>query len=110
MARKSMIKVKPKKPKVGEIAKVSLMVMHPMETGLGKDKATGKAIPAHFINEIEFKFNGKTLTKIEGWETISANPFYEIKMKVTEKGKIEATFKDNQGEVQTKSKKIKVKS
>ncbi|MEA3288952.1 MAG: thiosulfate oxidation carrier complex protein SoxZ [Campylobacterota bacterium] len=109
MARKSMIKIKPKKPKAGSIAKVSLMVMHPMETGLGKNKKTGKAIPAHFINDIDFQWNGKTFTKIEGWETISANPFYEVKLRVPEKGKLSVTFKDNQGEVITKKKKVKVK-
>lgn len=109
MSRKSMIKIKPKKPKVGEIAKVSLMVMHPMHTGLGKDKKTKKPIPAHFIDEIDFQWDGKSFTKIKGWETISANPFYEVKFKVPGKGKLSATFTDNQGEKITKKKKVKVK-
>ena len=109
MARKSMIKIKPKKPKVGSIAKVSLMVMHPMLTGMTKDKKTNKIQPAHFINDIEFKWNGKVFTKITGWETISANPFYEVKFKVPEKGKLSVTFKDNKGEIMTKTKKVKVK-
>ena len=109
MARKSMIKIKPKKPKVGEIAKVSLMVMHPMDTGLSKDKKTKQPIPAHFINEIEFSWDGKPFTTIKGWETISANPFYEVMLKVPGKGKLSAIFKDNKGENITKSKKVKVK-
>jgi Sulphur oxidation protein SoxZ. len=36
--RKSLIKIKPKKFKDGDIVKVSFMVMHPMETGARKDK------------------------------------------------------------------------
>jgi sulfur-oxidizing protein SoxZ len=110
MERKSMIKIKPKSPKAGEIAKVSLMVMHPMDTGLGKDKATKQTIPSHFINEIVFSWNGKPFTTIKGWETISANPFYEVMLKVPGDGKLSATFKDNKGENITKSKKVKVKS
>lgn len=109
MSRKSMIKIKPKNPAVGEIAKVSLMVMHPMETGQGKDKKTGELIPAHFINEIEFYWGDKLLTKINGWETISANPFYEIKLKVDGSNTLKTVFKDNKGEVETKVAKVKVK-
>ena len=39
---KSLIKIKPKKFKDGEVVKVSFMVMHPMETGMRKDKKTKK--------------------------------------------------------------------
>ena len=41
-ARKSMIKIKPKKFKVGDTVKVDFIVIHPMDTGLKKDKKTGK--------------------------------------------------------------------
>jgi sulfur-oxidizing protein SoxZ len=109
MARKAMIKIKPKKPEVGEIAKVSLMVMHPMETGLTKDKKTGEVIPVHFINEIEFYWGDKLLTKINGWEIISANSFYEIKLKVDGPNILKAVFKDNKGEEETKVENVKVK-
>jgi len=108
--RKALIKIKPKKPKVGEIAKVSLMVMHPMDTGLVKDKKTGELKPAHFIDDIEFYWGDTLLTKIAGWETISANPFYEVKLKVDGKNTLKAVFKDNMGATQTKKKKVKVKA
>jgi len=45
-ARKSMIKFKPKKFKVGDTIKVDFIVIHPMETGVRKDKKTGKIKPA----------------------------------------------------------------
>ncbi len=50
---KSSIKVRAKVKK-GE-AKVKCLISHPMETGLRKDKKTGKLIPAHFIQEVELR-------------------------------------------------------
>ena len=41
-ARKSMIKIKPKKFKVGDTVKVDFIVIHPMDTGLKKDKKLEK--------------------------------------------------------------------
>lgn len=105
---KAMLKVKPKNPKIGEIASISLMAMHPMETGQTKNKETGELIPAHFISEIEFLFNSKAIAKIISWETISANPFYEVNMRVEEAGELKVIFKDNNGHSQTLTTALKV--
>ncbi len=109
MPRKSLIKIKPKKYHVGDIVKVDFMVMHPMDTGLRKNKKTGKIIPAHYINEVAFYFNDTLITKMVTWETISTNPLFSINFKVTGKGVMKVIYKDNLGEVNEKSKKIKPK-
>lgn len=109
-ARKSMIKTKPSEPAVGEIVKVSLMTTHPMYTGLTKDEKTGQIVPPHFINDVEFFWGDKLITKINSWETISANPLYEISLKVDGDNVIKAVMKDNKGEVITCTKNIKVKA
>lgn len=105
---KAMLKVKPKSPKIGEIAKVSLMAMHPMETGMSKDKTTGELIPANFIHEIEFFYGNDLITKMVGWETISANPFYEISLKIERSDDLKVVFKDNLGVSQTLTTAVKV--
>lgn len=107
--RKSLIKIKPKKYTTGEIVKVSFMVMHPMATGTGKDKKTGKLIPAHYINEVKFLFNDKPFTTMKTWESLSSNPVFTINFKVPGPGKLKVIFTDNQGEVNETSKKIKPK-
>ena len=107
--RKSLIKVKPKKYKTGDVVKVDFMVMHPMETGQRKNKKTGKMIPAEYINEVKFMFNDKLITKMMVWETLSTNPLFTINFKVPGKGVLKVVFKDNNGEVNEKSKKIKPK-
>lgn len=109
MPRKTLIKVKPKKYKNGDIVKVSFMVMHPMETGLRKDKKTGKILPADYIKNVKFEYNGKLFTNMNVWETLSVNPVFTTYMKVDGAGTIKVTFTDNKGTVQESSKKIKPK-
>jgi len=107
--RKSLIKIKPKKFKDGDIVKVSFMVMHPMETGLRKNKKTKKIIPEKYINSVKFNYNGKEITNMTVWETLSVNPVFTTYMKVNGKGKLTVTYTDNTGEVNEKTKKIKPK-
>ena len=108
-ARKSMIKIKPKKFKVGDTVKVDFIVIHPMDTGLQKDKKTGKIKPAHYIDNITFSFDGKPFTTMKVWETVSTNPYFSVNYKVTEKGAITVDYTDNTGEKNSKSKKLKPK-
>ncbi|TKI71073.1 thiosulfate oxidation carrier complex protein SoxZ [Sulfurimonas crateris] len=107
--RKTLIKVKPNKFKNGDIVKVSFMVMHPMETGLRKDKKTGKYIPAEYIKNVKFEYNGKVFTNMNVWETLSVNPVLTTYMKVDGEGTIKVTFTDNEGTVEESSQKIKPK-
>lgn len=108
-ARKSMIKIKPKKYKVGDIVKVDFIVIHPMDTGMRKDKKTGEIIPAHYIDNITFSLDGKPFTTMKVWETVSTNPYFSVNLKVPGKGKITVDYTDNMGEKNTKSKKLKPK-
>jgi sulfur-oxidizing protein SoxZ len=85
------------------------MVMHPMDTGMRKDKKTGKLIPAHYINEVNFTFNDTSFTTMKTWESLSTNPVFTINFKVPGPGELKVVYKDNQGEVNEKSKKIKPK-
>jgi len=107
--RKSMIKIKPKKYKTGDIVKVDFIVIHPMDTGLIKDKKTGEIKPAHYIDSITFNFDGKPFTTMKIWETVSTNPYFSVNFKVPGKGKITVDYTDNMGEKNSKSKKLKPK-
>ncbi len=108
-ARKSLIKIKPKRYKNGDIVKVSFMIMHPMSTGMSKDKKTKKIIPAKYINNVKFIYNGKEITNMTVWESVSTNPVFTIYMKIDGKGKLTVKYTDNTGESGERSKKIKPK-
>ena len=107
--RKSLIKIKPKKYKDGEIVKVNFMVMHPMETGMRKDKKTKELVPAKYINSIKFVYNGQTITNMTVWESVSANPVFTTYMKIAGQGELTVTYTDSTGEVHEQSIKIKPK-
>jgi sulfur-oxidizing protein SoxZ len=106
---KSLIKIKPNKYKDGEVVKVSFMVMHPMETGMRKDKKTGVIVPAEYINSVKFDYNGAVISTMNVWESLSANPVFTIYMKINGAGKLTVTFTDSKGGVNETSTKIKPK-
>lgn len=107
--RKSLIKIKPKNYKDGEVVKVSFMVMHPMDTGMAKDKKTKALIPAKYINSVKFNYNGKEITNMTVWESLSVNPVFTTYMKINGAGTLKVSFTDNTGEVNETSTKIKPK-
>jgi len=106
---KSLIKIKPKKYNTGDIVKIDFMVMHPMETGMRKDKKSGQIVPAEYINEVTFLFNDKVFTKMVVWESLSTNPLFTIEFKVPGEGELKVIYKDNKGGVDEKSAKIEPK-
>jgi len=93
---KSSIKVRAKVKK-GE-AKVKCLISHPMETGLRKNKKTGKLIPAKFIQEVVCESGGKTVMNAQWGGTISKNPFLSFSFTGAKSGDmIKISWVDNTG-------------
>ena len=81
------------------VVTVKALITHPMETGLRKDKKTGKVIPAKFIQTVKCEANGKSVMEAEWGVAISKNPYLSFKFKGAVKGgSIEAVWRDNKGE------------
>jgi sulfur-oxidizing protein SoxZ len=95
---KTLIKIKPKDYKAGDVVKIDFMAMHPMETGMRKDKESGNLIPAHFIDEVKFMFNDTLITKMVIWESLSVNPLMSVSFKVPGAGTLKVIAKDNKGQ------------
>jgi len=80
----------------GGVTTVKAIINHPMETGLRKNKATGKKIPAHFIQELNVKHNGKTVLSALFGPAISKNPLLHFTFKGGKSGdKIDISWSDN---------------
>lgn len=107
MASKPRVKV-PDTAKAGEIIEIKTLISHKMETGLRKDKKTGKPIPRDIINEFVAKYNGKEVFRTKMHPAISANPYIAFYLKVDEPGDIEFVWKDDSGKTWTAKKSIKV--
>ena len=85
----------------GDKSTVRVLMSHEMETGQRKD-ATGKTIPAWFIQEISATHNGKPVLTAMWGPSVAKNPFLQFNVKGAKAGdKIAVTCKDNRGETRT---------
>ena len=82
----------------GDTVVVKTLIKHPMETGLRKDKKTGKVIPAHFIQEVNCQHNGKDVLVAEWGPAVSKNPYLAFSFKGGKAGDtVNISWVDNQG-------------
>jgi sulfur-oxidizing protein SoxZ len=81
------------------VTTVKALMSHEMETGLRKDKATGEAIPAHFIQEVTAKWKDQTVMSAFWSGGVSKNPYLSFKFNGGEPGDtVEISWVDNKGE------------
>jgi len=94
MAKSIKIRAKSKEG----VTTVKSLMTHPMETGLRKDKKTGNMIPAHFIQNVTAKHNGKEVLTAEWGGSVSKNPYLSFKFNGGAKGdEVEISWTDNKG-------------
>lgn len=102
---KSSIKIRAK-AKNGVVT-VKALISHKMETGLRKDKKTGKVIPAHFIEAVDCDHNGAAVMNAEWGVAISKNPYLSFKFAGASGDKVKLSWKDNQGKGDSLETKVK---
>ena len=104
MAKSIRIRAKAK----GGDTTVKALITHPMETGLRKNKKTGKKIPAHYIQEVTCKHNGANVMTAHWGPAVSKNPYVSIMLSGAAKGDaIELSWVDNKGGKDSTSTKVK---
>ncbi len=80
-------------------AELMVLIKHPMETGLRKDKVTLQVIPAHFIQKMNVDLNGKSAAEADLSVAISKNPIMGFGLKNAKNGdKVKVSWSDNKGE------------
>lgn len=94
MARTTRMKTKTS----GGSTEVLVLVHHPMETGLRKDKKTGKKIPAHYIKTMVFTINGKRFANANLGPAVSKNPLISVHVAAKPGDKIAVNWADTKGE------------
>jgi sulfur-oxidizing protein SoxZ len=80
----------------GEVVKVRVLVIHPMEIVQRKD---GKVVDKnyHFINRVVVTYLDREIAQFETTQSISENPFFTFAVKATEPGALRVTFLDTHG-------------
>lgn len=108
MPRSAMIKINPKEYKKDDLLRIDTVIMHPMETGLMKDKESGKYIAAEHITSVEVFYGDEKITWMEVTASVSANPFISFYIKATKSAPLKIVWKDNKGDITEKVIDIKV--
>jgi sulfur-oxidizing protein SoxZ len=103
MARPIKIRAKSK----NGIVTCKVLMSHKMETGLRKNKKTGKLIPAHHITEITAVYEGTTVLEAQVGGAVSKNPYLSFKFKGEKGKKMTFSFTDNKGKSESTEEKIK---
>lgn len=95
MAHKMRVRTRRQDGKI----EILILIQHPMETGLRKDKQTHKLIPAHFIKNVDLEYDGKLVASAELSISISQNPLIGFRLNQGKDGdKIKINWNDNKGE------------
>jgi len=82
--------------KPGDIVKVRVLVIHPME---GVQRKDGKPVDKnyHFINRVIVSYLDKEIGQFETTQSISENPFFTFAFKASEPGLLRVSFLDTHG-------------
>ena len=92
----------------GDTTTVKALITHPMETGLRKDKKTGKKIPAHFIQEVVAQHNGATVMTAQWSGAVSKNPYLSFQFTGGKAGdSLTLSWVDNKGGKDSVTAKVK---
>ncbi|MET0312303.1 MAG: thiosulfate oxidation carrier complex protein SoxZ [Burkholderiaceae bacterium] len=85
----------------GDKTTVRVLVSHEMESGQRRD-ASGKVVPAWFIQNISATWNGKTVMNAQWGPAVSKNPFLQFAFKGGKAGdKVVVTWTDSKGDKRT---------
>jgi sulfur-oxidizing protein SoxZ len=81
----------------GDTTEVQALIQHPMDSGFVKD-AQGQVIPAHFIQQLTFEFNGKNVFVADWGPAVAKDPYVKFAFKGANKGdELKISWIDNKG-------------
>ena len=90
----------------GDITEVQALIQHPMDTGLVKNPS-GELIPAHYIQQLKFEWNGKDVFVADWGTAVSKDPYVKFSFKGAKKGdELKISWTDNKGASDTTTAKI----
>jgi len=81
-----------------EITDVQTLIQHPMDSGFVRDE-NGAFIPAHFIQELTFEYDGRKVFIADWGTAVSKDPYVKFSFKGGNKGgELKVSWIDNKGE------------
>jgi sulfur-oxidizing protein SoxZ len=93
---KPRIRLDRKEVKAGETIEIKTLVSHIMESGQRRDPQ-GKVIPRKIINKFTCELDGEPVFACDIEPAVSANPYFQFKIKPTKSGTLKFTWADDDG-------------
>lgn len=79
------------------VAQVRLLISHPM-TIETRDAATGRTLPAHYIEEVVCEHGGEVVFRTDWGQAVSLNPFLQFGLAGAKAGEtLNVKWRDNRG-------------
>ena len=95
MARKMKLRTRTREGKI----EILVLINHPMETGLRKDKKTKEKIPALYIQKMTLHHNGQLAAEANFGIGVSEDPLIGFRLDDAKNGdKVKVEWSDNKGE------------
>jgi len=91
------IKVKTKAKEKKGLVKTKILIKHPMESGMRKDKE-GNLIPIHHLKELKVAYKGEIVFQGEFGTGVSKDPFVAFSFKGTKGDTFTVEAIDSKGE------------
>lgn len=83
-------------PGAGSV-EVRALINHPMDIGK-RDKASGKFVDPHYIEQVVVELNGKTIVQGDWSSGVAKNPYLSFRIRGAKGGdKLTLGWKDNKG-------------
>jgi sulfur-oxidizing protein SoxZ len=90
----------------GETTEVQTLIQHPMDSGFVKD-ARDEFIPAHYIRELTFEYDGRKVFVADWGTAVSKDPYVKFSFKGGKNGEdLKVSWVDNTGEADATTVKI----
>ena len=102
------IKLKVDEPvKMGSATAATFNIKHPMRTGLQRELVSQGFVPAFYIKETKFTYNGKPVMTVDVGVGTAEDPYFKFDFVPDAPGKLEVTATDNEGKTFNQSVEVK---
>ncbi len=106
MARLGQMQIRMRQPTLGEPVQTQVIVSHPNYSGLQYDQKNRKYINAHYVKNIEVRFNDQPLFKVDTGISVSEDPSVRFTFVPKESGTLKALVNDSENQSFTEEKQI----
>jgi sulfur-oxidizing protein SoxY len=98
LARLGKMQIRMRQPVVGEPVQAQVIVSHPNYSGLQYDQKARKYIPAHYVNNIDIRYNDQSLMSVEAGISLSEDPSIRFSFTPKESGTLKAIITDSKAQ------------